>query len=306
MGPIEKCAVGWLGALTLCWVWGCGGTTTDPANGQGGANSTSNAASTTVGGGAGGGIAIGPPESGEVQSPALPIEGDPSIAVLGSTLGRGANGQIRWAFTFRNDANEPLCPFLLSPTVLDASGTMLAGASVFSDEFAAGAPAFSGIVMGSVHSGHQGDGVVFLQACIPPGGRGLGFAEVFTLSGLQPEEIDAILASAATLRHDLTPGASSFEDLRLAPDLPLVKDLRLVDTPEGKVVQGVALSSAELSSWRAWFALYDASGMIVDVVLAPADIIQTLKDTPVQFSSEPTLSTPARLELFFESSNLRH
>ena len=290
----------------LCLVWGCGGTTNHAGDGEGGASSASNTASNTVGGGAGGGIAIGAPESGEVQSPDLAIEGDPSIAILGSTLGRDADGQIRWAFTFRNDANEPFCPSLLSPTVFDAAGTMLAGASVFSDEFAAGAPAFSGLVMGSVYSGHQGDGVVFLRTCVPPGGRGLGFAEVFTLAGQQPEEIDAILASAATLRHDLTPGPPGWEELRLAPDLPLVKDLRLVDTPEGKVIQGVALSSAELSSWRAWFALYDTSGMIVDVVLAPADIIETLKDTPVQFSSKPTLSTPARIELFFESSRLRH
>jgi len=286
----------------LCSVWGCGGTTTDAGDGQGGTRSASN----TVGGGSDGGIAIGPPESGEVQSPNLAIEGDPSIAVLGSTLGRNADGQIRWVFTFRNDANEPFCPFLLSPTLFDAAGTMLAGASVFSDEFAAGAPAFSGLVMGSVYRGHQGDGVVFLHACVPPGGRGLGFADVFTLAGQQPEEIDAILASAATLRHDLTPGPSSLEDLQLAPDLPLVKDLQLIETPEGKLVQGVAVSSADLSDWRAWFALYDASGMIVDVVLAPADIIQTLKDTPVQFSSAPTLSAPTRVELFFESSGLRH
>jgi hypothetical protein len=183
---------------------------------------------------------------------------------------------------------------------------MLAGASVFSDEFAAGAPAFTGIVMGSVYRGHTADGVVFLDACVPPGGRGLGFAEVFTLSGLQPDQVDAILASAATLRHDLTPSPSSLDDVQLAPDLPRLKDLQLVDTPDGKLVRGVALSSAELAAWYAWFAFYDANGMIVDAVRAPADVIETLKDTPVQFSSAPTLAAPTRFEVFFEESRLRH
>ena len=236
----------------------------------------------------------------------LPIEGDESIVILGSTLGRNPDGQIRWTFTFRNDADEPLCAVLLSPTVFDSTGTMLAGASVFSDEYAAGAAAFSGVVMGSVHSGRRADGVVFLDACIPPGGRGLAFADVFTHAGIQPEEIDAILASAATLRHDLIPAGSSLEDLQLAPDLPRLDELRLVDSPEGKVVQGVALSSADLGSWRVWFAMYDASGVIVDVVRAPANVFETLKDMPVQFSSDPAVATATRFDVFFEWSTLRH
>ena len=85
-----------------------------------------------------------------------------------------------------------------------------------------------------------------------------------------------------------------------------MSDLQLVDTSDGKVVEGVATSSAELSRWRAWFALYDASGMILDVVHAPADIIQTLKDAPVTFTSTPTTTAPTRLEFFFEESSLRY
>lgn len=303
MHPLENTTLGSLAALLLLGS-ACGATTDAKSDPE--ANSASNTVGGGASGGSGGSTAVGPPKSGEVQSPLLPIEGDDSIVILGSTLGRNPDGQIRWTFTFRNDANEPLCAVLLSPTVLDSAGTMLAGASVFSDEFAAGAPAFSGLVMGSVYRGRRADGVVFLDACVPPGGRGLGFAEVFTLAGLQPEEIDAILASAATLRHDLTPGGSSLEDLELAPDLPLLDDLRLVDAPEGKVVQGVTISSADLYDWRAWFAMYDASGVIVDVVRAPANVFETLKDTPVQFSSDPAVATASRFDVFFEWSTLRH
>lgn len=303
MRPLENTTLGSVAAFLLLGS-ACGATTAAKSDPE--ANSASNTVGGGASGGSGGSTAVGPPESGEVQSPMLPIEGDESIVILGSTLGRNPDGQIRWTFTFRNDANAPLCAVLLSPSLLDSAGTMLAGASVFSDEFAAGAPAFSGVVMGSVYRGRRADGVVFLDACVPPGGRGLAFADVFTLAGIQPEEIDVILASAAILRHDLTPGGSSLEDLKLAPDLPLLDELRLVDSPEGKVVQGVALSSADLGSWRVWFALYDANGMIVDVVRAPANAIETLKDTPVQFSSTPTPSTPTRLEPFFESSSLRY
>lgn len=313
VGSLEKCGFGSLGALVLLCVAGCSGETTEAPDDQGRATSTSttasttasDTASTTTSGSSDDGIAIGPPESGEVQSPDLAIEGNPDIAVVGSTLGRTQDGQIRWTFTFRNDSSEPLCPFLLSPTLLDATGTMLAGASVTSDEFAAGVPAFSGVVMGSVHSGRRADGVVFLDTCIPPGGRGLALAEVFTLQGIRPDEIEAILASAATLHHDLTPAGSSLEDLLPAPNLPLLSDLRLVETSDGRVVEGIATSSAELSRWRARFALYDANGMILDVVHAPADHIQTEKDAPVQFRSTPTTTAPTRLEFFFEESSLR-
>lgn len=279
------------------------GSTTEADDGQAVASNTVGSSSS---GGSGGGVAVGAPDSGEIQSPALPIEGDDSVVVLGSTLGSNAKGQIRWTFTFRNEATEPLCPFSLNAELLDAGGAMLAGYSVFSDEYAAGELAFTGIVLGSVYSGRRADGVVFLDTCIPPQGRGLAVADVHGFQESEPELVDAVLAAAATLRHDLTPGPANLEDLQRAPDLPRLDDLQLVDGPEGTVVQGVALSSADLYGWYAWFALYDANGMILDVVRAPASSIATLKDTPVQFSSDPTLAAPARLEAFFESSSLMH
>ncbi|HEY6725460.1 MAG TPA: hypothetical protein VI197_15600 [Polyangiaceae bacterium] len=300
MRLLEKWAIGSLATLTLC----CGATT--EADGDTAGNAAANTGGGNSSGGPGGSTAAGPPGSGEIQSPELPIEGDENIVILGSTLGRNADGQIRWAFTFRNDASEPTCHILLNAAVLDSSGAMLAGASVFSAEFAAGAPAFTGVAMGSLYSGHSADGVTFLDSCVPPGGRGLGFAEVFTLSGLQSEQVDAILASAATLRHDLTPTPSNLGELQPAPDLPRLKDLELVDTPDGKLVRGVALSSADLAAWYAWVALYDADGMIVDVVRGPAKSIETLKDTPIEFSFAPTLAAPTRFEVFFEESRLRH
>jgi len=285
--------------LALWLTVACNGATTEADTPAGGGSAS------TASVGTNGTTTLGPPETGEVQSPMLPIEGDDGFTILGSTLGRNPDGQIRWTFTFRNETAEPFCGTLVNATLFDAGGEMIAGASVFSDEYAAGFPAFTGIVMGSIHRGVNGSGV-FLDACVPPGGRGLALAEVWSSIGLLPEEIDRLLASAAKLGHDLIPISPSLDNLEPAPTMPRLDQLQLVETPEGKLVQGMAVSSADLYDWRAWFVLYDASGVIVDVVHAPTNVFETLKDMPVQFSSAPALATATRFDVFFEWSTLRH
>lgn len=292
MFPVEKCFA--LATLTLSLLAACGGATSK-ANGDEAGNSV--AAGTTAG---------SPADSG-VQSPSLPIEGDPIVTVLDSTLGTYADGQPRWAFTFRNNANTPLCRRALNATLLDAEGSLLAGAPLTSQEYGRGVPAFAGLVMGSVYRGFRDSGVDALDVCVPPGGRGLAVADIWSQNGLFPEEVSQILDAAATLGHDLTLSGSGLLDLEPAPELPRLKELQLVDTPDGKVVQGVSISGAELAAWRAWVALFDGSGLIVDVVPVPVDAISAAqKDTPAPFLSAPVAASATRLEAFFESSTLRH
>lgn len=293
--PVEKCFA--LATLALSLLAACGGSTSK-AESTAAADSTASATGT-----------VDPPADGEVRSPDLPIEGDDTITVLGSSLGLTSAGQLRWTFTFRNNADEPLCSSRpMNASLRDADGRLLAGATLNSEEYLAGIPAFTGLVMGSVYRGFREDGVVFLDVCVPPGGRGLGFAEVWgSTTVVLPEDAAQLLDATATVGHDLTHVTSGLQDLELAPDLPSLHDLRLVDTPDGKQVEGIATTSTDLARWQAWFALFDANGVIVDVVRAPeSGISATQQATPAPFVSAPAVAAATQLELFFEEAALQH
>jgi len=282
-----------------------GATNASAGGSSAGSAPTSEAGSAAVAAGAGG-IPQDPPDG--VWSPNLPIEGDSALVVLSSTLGRDRDGQIRWLFTFRNDAEWPLCGYVFDVSLYDSSGTRIAGTKVGSEEYLEGMPVFTGVMFGSIHEFYQG-GVLFLDSCVAPGGRGAGWAELWTAQtfDLPEEQVSSLLDSAAKIQHDLKAPASDFDrNLKPAPDLPSLQQLELFDSPEGKVVRGVAISRAELLHWKAYTLLYDANGAIIDFVNATNNAtIPTPTDSPVPFSSPPVLPESRRFEIFFESSSLK-